>query len=107
MSVFKQGFPNVAYYIENKNGTSARIAFKCRILEEEFQYYTQPAAGLADIGGKLTISTWKKLNYKPGAKVILNDIFYSVEAITPYIPDPIAGGFTKNKKSTEYLIQLM
>lgn len=107
MSIFREGFPNVAYFIPDKNNLTARIAFKCRIVSDAPQFFNQPIAGMVDVGTNMTIVTWKRLDYKVGAKVLFNDVLYSVQSITPFIPDPSRAGFTKQKLQAEYLIQLV
>ena len=48
-----------------------------------------------------------QFEFKQGAKVLYNDILYSVQSIMPYIADPSRQGFTKSKTDVEYLISLV
>lgn len=105
--MFREGFPNVGYYIPDKSNLSARVAFKCRIVNDAPQFFNQPIAGLVDVGTNLTLVTWKNLPFKNGAKVLFNDVLYSVQSITPFIPDPSRAGFVKQKLQAEYLLQLI
>lgn len=107
MSIFNQGFPNVAYYIPDSKNLGGRVAFKCRVAVEGVQFFSQPISGLTDIGTNLSIVTWRKFEFKQGAKVLYNDILYSVQSIMPYIADPSRQGFTKSKTDVEYLISLV
>jgi len=103
---FREGFPNVAYYVPDKNKLSARIPFKCRIVQDAPQFFTESVSGLVDVGTNLQLLTYKPLEYKTGAKVIFNDVYYSVTSITPFIPDPAAQGLVKRRIQVEYLIGL-
>lgn len=105
--MFREGFPNVGYYIPDKNNLGGRIAFKCRIVGDAPQFFNQPIAGMVDVGTNLTLVTWKKLKYENGAKILFNDVLYSVQSIVPFIPDPSRAGFTRQKLQVEYLIQLV
>ena len=107
MAVFNAGFPSVAFYIPDKDNLNARIPFKCRILDEGAQFYSQPISGGVDIGASAALITWKKFEFKTGAKVILNDVLYSVESISPYIPDPAMLGFVRGKANAEYVFRLI
>ena len=107
MSLFNQGYPNVAYFIEDKNNLGNRVPFKCRVVEESPQFYTQVAGGIADIGTNLTLITWKKFQFKQGAKVLFNEVLYSIDSIVPFIADTSRQGFTKAKIDAEYLLRLV
>lgn len=108
MSYFREGFPSIAYYISNGDNLGSRLAFKCRVVQEDgAQFFTQTVAGLVDVGANARLITYKKLYFEQNAKVLWNDVLYSVQSITPFIPDPSVAGFTKRKMQTEYLIQLV
>ena len=108
LSYFREGFPSIAYYIQDGDNLGSRIPFKCRVLEEDgAQFFTQTVAGLVDVGSNARLITYKRLFFKQNAKVLWNDVLYSVQSITPFIPDPSAAGFTKRKMQTEYFIQLV
>jgi hypothetical protein len=106
MFIYEGGFPLIAYYIEDKTNTQARIPFKCRIISEAGQFFTTTLSGLIDTGTNLTISTPKRLIYKPGAKVIIDGIMYSVASINPFIPDNVSQGIIKRKINANYIIVL-
>jgi hypothetical protein len=105
---FREGFPSIAYYIQDGNNLGSRIAFKCRVLQDDGpQFFSQTVGGLVDVGANARIITHRKLEFKQNAKVLWNDVLYSVQSITPFIPDPSMQGFTKRKLQAEYLIQLV
>lgn len=104
--IIKGEFPNIAYYIPDGKNLQARIPFRCRIESPSGQAFSVNLNGLIDTGIGATISTPVKLEYKSGAKVLLNDILYSVGAIQPYIPDSMAQGLVKQKINVEYIIAL-
>ena len=105
---FREGFPSVAYYIPDKSNLGGRIPFKCRIAEEQVQAFSQSMGGLVDIGlGTVRLIAYKELKFNQGAKVLWNNVLYSVESIVPYIPDPSMQGFTKKRLQVEYIITMV
>ena len=106
MSYFRGGFPNVAYYIEDSNNLQSRVPFKCRVVQDAGVAFSQSLTGLVDIGRSAQLVTYVNFKYKPGSKVIWNDILFSVVSITPYIPDTVNQGFVKPKLYAEYLMVL-
>lgn len=105
MDIFDGNMPKQAYFIPSGN-ISTRIPFRCRLEGDAAQFYTQNIGGLIDTGTSALIVTKRKFDYKQGAKVILDDILYSVISITPFIPDTVAHGIFRRKASTRYVIQL-
>lgn len=58
MSLLREGFPSVAFYIQDGNNLGARVAFKCRILQEDgAQFFTQTVSGLVDVGAQARLIT--------------------------------------------------
>lgn len=105
MDIFDSNMPKHAFFIPS--GTvSTRIPFRCRLETDGAQFYTRNIGGLLDTGTNAVIVTKKELEYQTGAKVIIDDILYSVISITPFIPDTVAQGIYKRKAKTQYVIQL-
>jgi hypothetical protein len=103
MELFFNDMPQVAYYIPEEN---TRIPFKCRLISDGGQFYTRNVGGLLDNGTNAILVTRAPLKYKNGAKVIMDDILYSVVSITPFIPDSVATGVFKRKTQSYYTIAL-
>lgn len=106
MFTYNGNFPLIAYYIEDKDNNQSRVPFKCRKTGEEPQFFSINLSGLSDTGTELTLITPKKLEYKKGAKVIMDGIMYSVERIQPFVPDQVQQGLVKRKINAYYLIML-
>jgi hypothetical protein len=104
MDIFDSNMPKQAYFMYAEDKT--RIPFRCRLEGDATQFYTRNIGGLIDTGTSALIVTKKQFDYKAGAKVIVDDILYSVISITPFIPDNIAHGVFRRKASTQYVIQL-
>lgn len=104
---FRDGFPSIAYYIPDAKNLQGRIPFKCRILEETPQFFTQSASGLTDIGMGAQLVTYKNFTFTTQSKVLWNNVLYSVQSIIPYIPDPAMQGFTKKRTQIEYIMNLV
>jgi hypothetical protein len=107
MELLRGNYPMVGFFIPDSDNTQNRISFRYRIVSEAFQSYTTTPNGLIDIGTGATIVTSTKFTYGPKAKVIMNDILYSVASITPVITDAMAQGLVKKKLMTEYVIALV
>lgn len=105
MDVFSGNMPQIAFFLEDAAATN-RIKFKCRIEQDGAQFYTRNIGGLIDTGTNAVIVTNKPLKYKNGARVIMDDIMYSVISITPFIPDNVPHGMLKRKAFTQYVMQL-
>jgi hypothetical protein len=68
---FREGFPSIAYYIQDGSQLGARIPFKCRILQDDGpQFFSQTIGGLVDVGSNARLITYKKLEFKQNAKVL-------------------------------------
>jgi len=67
---FREGFPSIAYYIPDPKNLGGRIPFKCKVLQDSPQFFTQSASGLTDIGIGAQISTYRNFKYTPNAKVL-------------------------------------
>lgn len=106
MDFIRENFPNVAYFIPDGINLNSRIPIKCRILDEEGQFFQVNLSGLIDVGTSATISTPTKLDMGKNSKIILNDVLYSIKSIIPYLPDPSIQGLIKKKVGSEYIIQL-
>lgn len=107
MDLVRGNYPQVGYFIPDGNTMEGRIAFKFRMVSEPFQAYNVVAGGLIDTGTGGVIITSTKLEYKPKAKVIINDVLYSVKSIQPVITDPMTQGLLKKKLLAEYIITLV
>lgn len=105
MDPFEGNMPQIAFFLEDAEATN-RVKFKCRIEQDGAQFYTRNIGGLIDTGTNAVIVTKKPLEYKSGARVIMDDIMYSVISITPFIPDNIVNGIRRRKASTQYVLQL-
>jgi hypothetical protein len=103
MELFYNDMPQIAFYIPEGN---TRIPFKCRRISDGGQFFTRSAGGLMDSGTSAVLVTRAPLKYTNGSKVILDDILYSVTAITPFIPDSVSAGVFKRKTQTYYTITL-
>jgi hypothetical protein len=103
MEWFYNDMPQMAFYIPEEN---TRIPFKCRMITEGGQFYTRNIGGLLDTGTNAILITRAPLKYKSGAKVIVDDILYSVVSITPFIPDSVATGVFKRKNHSYYTVAL-
>jgi hypothetical protein len=97
--------PQLAFFLEDGAATN-RVPFRCRLEQEGAQFYTRNIGGLIDTGTNAVIVTKQPLKYKTGARVLMDDILYSVISITPFIPDSITQGIFKRKPSTQYVLQL-
>lgn len=106
MYILHGDFPLIGQYLPDKTNQQERIPFKCRIVSDAPQFFTTVLGGLMDIGTSLTIVTPKHLEYVTGARVIIDGVMYSVNSVTPYIPDQVAQGFVQRKLLAEYIIQL-
>jgi hypothetical protein len=104
MDIFDGNMPKQAYFMYADD--QVRIPFRCRLEGDASQFYTRNIGGLIDIGTSALIVTKREFEYRKGAKVILDDILYSVISINPFIPDNIAHGMFRRKASTRYVIQL-
>ena len=106
MLTYNGNFPNLGVYLPDKNDSTNRIPFRCRIAEENIQVFSYNTGGLVDIGANLAIITPKRFELESGARVVLDGIRYSVQSITPFIPDSANRGPFIRKINAEYLIQL-
>ena len=106
MLTYNGNFPNLAIFLPDKDDSTNRIPFKCRVAEENTQFFSYNSGGLVDIGTNLAIITPKRFELQNGAKVILDGIRYSIQSITPFIPDSANKGPFNRKINAEYLIQL-
>lgn len=102
MITYNGGFPNLAIFIQE----GEMFPFKCRIAEEDAQFFSYNAGGLVDVGKSLTIITPRRFELKSGSRVVLDGIRYSVQAIIPFIPDKVNVGPFNRKINAEYLIRL-
>jgi hypothetical protein len=107
MELLRGNYPMVGFYIPDGDTAQNRISFRYRIVSDAFQSYTTTGNGLVDVGTAATIVTSTKFAFSTKAKVIMNDILYSVQSITPVITDAMAQGLVKKKLLTEYIINLV
>lgn len=107
MELLRGNYPMVGFYIPDGDTAQNRIPFRYRIVSDAFQAYTTTGNGLVDVGTGATIVTSTKFAFSTKAKVIMNDILYSVQSITPVITDAMAQGLVKKKLLTEYVIALV
>jgi hypothetical protein len=107
MEIIRGNYPMVGFFIPDGDTTQNRIAFKYRIVSEPLQSYSSTPNGLIDVGTGATIITSTKFQYTSKSKVIMNDILYSVNSITPVITDAMAQGLVKKKLMSEYIISLV
>jgi hypothetical protein len=107
MEIIRGNYPMVGFYIPDGDTAQNRIAFKYRIVSDAFQSYNSTPNGLIDVGTGATIITSTRFAFTTKAKVIMNDILYSVANIQPVITDAMAQGLVKKKLMTEYVITLV
>lgn len=106
MELLRGNYPMVGFYIPDGDTAQNRIPFRYRIVSDAVQSYSSTPNGLIDVGTGATIVTNTKFAYNTKAKVIMNDILYSVISITPVITDAMAQGLVKKKLMTEYVLVL-
>lgn len=66
--MIRGNFPNIAYFVPAKSET--RIPFKCRVISEGGQAFSQSINGLSDIGMSAVLSTPKEFKYETGCRVL-------------------------------------
>lgn len=102
--MFRGHFPDVAYFLPDKDDIQNRQKIRIRVVSEPDQYFNQSIDGLMDTGTSIVVKTPTKLQYRQGARLMYNNIVYSVSGIAPYYPDKARNRMTKAHVLVEYTI---